>query len=147
MNSEPSTTGPTFTGVVEHGDARGRQLGFPTANLPVSGPAALDGVWAGTVTTLDDGRMLPAAISIGRRTTFYRRGGRLLEAHLLDVDDDLYGREITVRLGLLIRRQIRFTGVEELVRQIGLDVQEVRSWAAIPGAIAIGSLDADGRAA
>ncbi|WP_055628265.1 riboflavin kinase [Streptomyces hirsutus] len=119
------------TGVVQHGDARGRLLGFPTANLTMSTSARLDGVWSAVVVTEDDGRHWPAAVSIGRRTTFYgRHGQRLLEAHLLDVEIELYDREISVHLVNRIRSQRRFRDVEDLVGQLARDIEDVRNWAA-----------------
>ncbi|MET9014916.1 riboflavin kinase [Streptomyces olivaceoviridis] len=118
------------TGVVQHGDARGRLLGFPTANLTMAASARLDGVWSAVVVTKDDGRHWPAAVSIGRRTTFYgHHGQRLLEAHLLDVEIELYDREISVHLVNRLRHQRRFRDVEDLVEQLARDVEEVRNWA------------------
>lgn len=75
-------------GRVAHGDARGRELGFPTANLSTDGDA-LDGVWAGRLERADGTRHV-AAISIGARPTFYGNcGRRLLAAHVLDFARDL----------------------------------------------------------
>ncbi len=81
-------------GRVERGDGRGRELGFPTANVAVPERICLpaDGVYAGTYVG-EDGVERPAAISLGRRPTFYAESGLLLlEAHLLDFDGDLYGQ-------------------------------------------------------
>lgn len=81
-----STSIHSVRGVVAHGDQRGRELGFPTANLVVDDDiytGLVDGVWAGRC-ALPDGRSVASAVSIGRRSTFYGRvGPRLLEAHLL----------------------------------------------------------------
>src|SRR5205085_9474660 len=82
-------------GPVEHGDARGRELGYPTANVSVPERICLpaDGVYAGTFTAEDRVERV-AALSIGRRPTFYAEHGmRLLEAYVLDFDGDLYGKE------------------------------------------------------
>jgi FAD synthase len=118
------------TGAVEHGDERGRELGFPTANLAIEDGGARDGVWAGQV-TLEDGQAYGAAVSIGRRTTFYGRAGvRLLEAHLLAFSGDLYGQQISVDLRHLLRPQRRFGDVGELIEQIGRDVEDARAWCA-----------------
>jgi len=122
------------TGVVEHGDRRGRELGFPTANLRLSeesrsgGPG--DGVWAGLVQIdpHNDGPVHPAVISIGRRPTFYRRGERLLEAHLLDFTGDLYDHHIAVHLHELQRLQKRFGDTAELVAQIEADRRTTAHW-------------------
>jgi riboflavin kinase/FMN adenylyltransferase len=118
------------SGTVQHGDERGRELGFPTANLALDGAAARDGVWAGTV-TLEGGQAYAAAVSVGRRTTFYgRHGVRLLEAHLLDFSGDLYGQRISVELRHLVRPQRRFSDIGALAEQIDRDVADARAWAA-----------------
>ena len=81
-------------GTVERGDARGRELGFPTANVAVPERLCLpaDGVYVGTFEA-DDGVERPAAISLGRRPTFYEESGLLLlEAYVLDFEGDLYGQ-------------------------------------------------------
>ncbi|MFG2658496.1 riboflavin kinase [Streptomyces sp. NPDC048425] len=120
------------TGVVQHGDARGRLLGFPTANIDMNPGPRRDGVWSAVLVTSDDGLSRPAAVSIGRRSTFYGREGRLvLEAHVLDaVGLDLYGREISVYLFHRIRPQRRFADVDDLVDRLAKDVDDVRAWAA-----------------
>ncbi len=116
-------------GVVEHGDQRGRMIGFPTANLPIEQQAHLDGVWAGWIDTRS--RLLPAAISVGNRSTFYGEDGfRLLEAHVLDFDEDLYGQTVTVWMCARLRDQRTFASVEALVEQLGEDVRGARAWAA-----------------
>src|SRR5690606_15677908 len=81
----------TVAGIVASGDQRGRQLGFPTANIPLGADDQLaDGVYAGWYLR-PDGARHPAAVSVGRRASFYDAGVRLLEAHLIDFDGDLYG--------------------------------------------------------
>jgi riboflavin kinase/FMN adenylyltransferase len=116
-------------GRVERGDQRGRALGFPTANVAVPDRVCLpaDGVYAGTYVG-DDGGERPAAISLGRRPTFYAESGLLLlEAHLLDFDGDLYGQPARVRFHRRLRGQERFESVDELIAQMGRDVQAVRA--------------------
>ena len=86
-------------GVVRHGDARGRKLGFPTANVAVPAEIQLpaDGIYAGWFEDAG-GDVHSAAISLGRRPTFYEEADvSLLEAHLLDFDGDLYGQLARVR--------------------------------------------------
>jgi FAD synthase len=119
-------------GVVEHGDERGRLLGFPTANVALTGAGPGDGVWAGTVQVDPalDGPVHVAAVSVGRRPTYYAAGIRLLEAHLLDVSPDLYDHEVLVRLHRHLRPQLTFSGSEELVEQMHRDVAAAREWAA-----------------
>src|ERR687897_56106 len=123
-------------GVVEHGDERGRSLGFPTANVAVPGDIQLpaDGVYAGSYHR-EDGSDHVAAISVGRRPTFYAESGSLLvEAYLLDFDGDLYGEHAEVAFDTWIRGQVRFTGVDGLVAQLRSDVEKVREAAEVEGA-------------
>ncbi|NAZ86346.1 riboflavin kinase [Kineococcus indalonis] len=124
-------------GVVEHGDERGRTLGFPTANVAVPEHGLRDGVWAGTVRLGPDGPERVAAVSVGHRPTYYGKdGARLLEAHLLDFSGDLYGRQVVVSLHVRLRPQRRFSGSADLVEQLRRDVADTRAWAAqdlLPG--------------
>ena len=125
------------TGVVEHGDERGRQLGFPTANVRGVDQVRLDGVYAGTV-QLDPGRthatMYVAAVSVGHRPTYYgRQGLRLLEANLLDFSGDLYDREVRIELQVRLRPQHRYVDTATLVKQLHLDVEATRAWALTNG--------------
>jgi riboflavin kinase / FMN adenylyltransferase len=115
-------------GVVMHGDERGRELGFPTANVAVPDEICLpsDGIYAGEFRGAD-GVWRPAAISLGRRPTFYVDAEQsLLEAHLLDFDGDLYDQAVSVRFIERLRGEIRFEGVEALVEQMGKDVDATR---------------------
>jgi riboflavin kinase/FMN adenylyltransferase len=123
-----STEQVTIVGIVEHGDQRGRTIGFPTANLRLGLDHATieDGVYAATV-RLDDGRVVDSAVSIGRRPTFYPEGVRLCEAHLIDFDDDIYDTCISVSLVGRLRRQERFESVAELVKQLHADVAACRN--------------------
>ena len=114
------------TGVVVEGDHRGRELGFPTANVLSDDELPPDGVYAGFVERADGSTFL-SAISVGHRATFYGADGlRLTEAFLLDFDGDLYGERIRVTIAELIRGQRRFSGRAELVAQIRADVESVR---------------------
>jgi riboflavin kinase/FMN adenylyltransferase len=115
-------------GVVAHGDERGRELGFPTANVSVPGDILLpaDGIYAGWYER-PDGTVHPTAISLGRRPTFYAEAhASLLEAHLLDFEGELYGEHARVRFVAYLRGEIRFDSVDELIAQIGRDVDEAR---------------------
>ena len=116
-----------ITGVVERGDQRGRTLGMPTANVAVIRHAAFpdEGVYAGVVTLADRSRHC-AAVSIGRRPTFYAEGFELCEAHLLDFEGDLYGQQIEVLLTHQIRGQVRFDGVDALIQQMRDDCDIAR---------------------
>jgi riboflavin kinase/FMN adenylyltransferase len=116
-------------GPVEHGDARGRELGFPTANVSVPERRCLpaDGVYAGTFAGAD-GVHRPAALSLGRRPTFYAEHGLLLlEAYVLDFDGDLYDQPAQVRFARRIRGQERFDSVDALVARMARDVEAVRA--------------------
>jgi riboflavin kinase/FMN adenylyltransferase len=115
-------------GVVEDGDKRGRTLGFPTANVSLPEYIALpaDGVYAGWYRR-PDGALHPAAISVGRRPTYYEENGmRLLEAHLLDFDGDLYGEPARVDFVAHLRPQARFESSQALVDQMDRDVATTR---------------------
>jgi riboflavin kinase/FMN adenylyltransferase len=115
-------------GRVVDGDHRGRDLGFPTANVavPARGCIPADGIYAGTFRAAD-GRERPAAISLGRRPTFYQQAEvSLLEAYVLDFDGDLYGQDAKVRFVARLRGEERFETVEALVEQIGRDVEATR---------------------
>jgi riboflavin kinase / FMN adenylyltransferase len=120
-------------GPVEHGDGRGRLLGFPTANVSVPENICLpaDGVYAGTFSAADGAARL-AAISVGRRPTFYAEAGlSLVEAYVLDFDGDLYGQQARVRFTHRLRGQERFDQVDDLVAQMHRDVEKVRELGAM----------------
>jgi riboflavin kinase/FMN adenylyltransferase len=115
-------------GVVGHGDRRGRELGFPTANVLVDDAILLpaDGIYAGTLRAAD-GVERPAAMSLGRRPTFYTdQGYSLLEAHVLDFDGDLYDAPVAVRFVERLRGEERFDSVEALVTQMRRDCDRAR---------------------
>jgi riboflavin kinase/FMN adenylyltransferase len=119
---------PEIHGFVEHGDHRGRTIGFPTANVAVPGDILLpdDGVYAGWYLRPDH-ESHPAAINIGRRPTFYEETGLLLvEAHLIDFDGDLYGESARVRIAARLRGEVRFDGIDALKRQLAIDVEHTR---------------------
>lgn len=127
MTSEATVT--VVEGTVEHGDARGRLLGFPTANLSLLNEQIQDGVWTAVVEVPSHGSVI-AAVSIGRRSTFYTEGERLLEAHLLDFDQDIYGEQLQVKLFQNLRIQRSFASIVELTEQLKRDVEATRAWAA-----------------
>ncbi len=115
-------------GVVMRGDERGRELGFPTANVAVPDEICLpaDGIYAGEYRT-PDGVWRPAAISLGRRPTFYADAEQsLLEAFLLDFTGDLYDQPASVRFRARLRGEQRFETVEDLIEQMGKDVEATR---------------------
>jgi FAD synthase len=123
-------------GIVVEGDHRGRELGFPTANVDVGADLDLpeDGVYAGYAERADHS-VFAAAISVGHRPTFYGEGSpRLLEAFLLDFDGDLYGERLVVTITQLVRGQAFFATRDELIAQIADDVARVRELAPLPKA-------------
>jgi riboflavin kinase / FMN adenylyltransferase len=119
-----------FSGVVVRGDHRGREMGFPTANVPVPLGLAVpaDGVYAGWVTRLDipSAPRWPAAISVGTNPTF-DGVERRVEAYVLDRDDlELYDVEIAIDFYARLRGQVKYAGKEALIRQMHTDVEEAR---------------------
>lgn len=121
------------TSTVVHGDHRGRELGYPTANLDTTtsrGVVPADGVYAGWLHRAGvdgaPGERLPAAVSIGTNPTFDGLR-RQLEAHVLDATGlDLYGEEVSLDFVAHLRPTLRFDGIDELVVQMAADVEECR---------------------
>jgi riboflavin kinase / FMN adenylyltransferase len=111
-----------LSGEVMHGDQRGRELGFPTANLIPEDALACPG--HGVYACLADGR--PAAVSIGVRPTFKTGRGELIEAYLLDFDGDLYGSTLRLEFLERLRGERRFASGQELVEQMHRDVERTR---------------------
>ncbi|MBB4684865.1 riboflavin kinase [Amycolatopsis jiangsuensis] len=131
-------------GRVEPGDQRGRELGFPTANIALRDQRGElgDGVWAGWVER-PDGTRVAAAVSVGRRPTYYGADGyRLVEAFLLDFAGDLYGESLTVWLGRHLREQKAYGSAEELIEALARDVETTRGWVAEHPAATLPSLSA-----
>jgi riboflavin kinase/FMN adenylyltransferase len=116
--------GSTFQlcGEVVHGDERGRELGFPTANIVPDDELVCPG--HGVYACLADGR--PAAVSIGVRPTFKTGRGELIEAYLLDFDGDLYGQTLCLQFVERLRGERRFASAEALVDQMHRDVARTR---------------------
>jgi len=115
-------------GVVQHGDARGRELGFPTANVAVPAEILLpaDGIYAGWYERAG-GEVHAAALSLGRRPTFYAEAdASLLEAYLLDFEGDLYDEVAAVRFVSRLRGEVKFDSVDSLVAQMSRDVEATR---------------------
>ncbi len=118
-------------GEVVHGDHRGRELGFPTANIDSPNEVLPSpGVYTGRVRFLDgeeeSGSTHPAVTNVGVRPTFDRGQAVVIEAHLLDFEGDLYGRRLEFCFGERLRSEQRFDGVDELRAQIGRDLEEGR---------------------
>jgi riboflavin kinase / FMN adenylyltransferase len=116
-------------GAVVEGDRRGRELGYPTANVPAGETAVpADGVYAGWLHVPDhDDSPMPAAVSVGTNPTFDGERARRVEAYVLDRDDlQLYGVEVTVELVARLRGMTRFDGVEGLLSAMAEDVAATR---------------------
>lgn len=117
----------TRAGIVVHGRARGRTIGFPTANVvpPMGLLVPQRGVYAARV-SIKGGTVRDAALNVGVRPTVERDGVLLLEAHLLDFDGDLYGQRIRMEFHARIRDEAAFDGLESLTAQLRIDVERVR---------------------
>ncbi len=119
----------TVRGVVVEGDKRGRELGYPTANVPIPpiDAAPADGVYAGWLTRRDTGERYPAAISVGTNPTFDGERDRRVESYVLDRDDlELYGVEVEVAFVERLRGMVKFEGIEALIETMHDDVRRAR---------------------
>jgi riboflavin kinase/FMN adenylyltransferase len=114
-------------GVVVRGDQRGRELGFPTANLLCHRYAAVpaDGVYAARLVRRGHAEPLAAAVSVGTNPTFSGRERRV-EAYVLDFTGDLYGERLALDFVAHLRGQIRYDAIEPLIAQIEQDVERTR---------------------
>ena len=121
---------PLLRGTVIHGDARGRDLGFPTANLAFDYTPALPvlGIYLGRVSVPERGvgPHHPALVSIGVRPTFHDEGFVLVEVYLLDWDGDLYDATLVVELDARLREERQFASADALVAQMRADEAEAR---------------------
>jgi riboflavin kinase / FMN adenylyltransferase len=116
----------TIRGIVAHGDARGRTIGFPTANIALGRhlePAR--GVYAVTV-RLPNGIWHPGVANIGRRPTVNEGPESRLEVNVFEFDDDIYDAELSVALHAYIREERRFSGLDALKTQIAADAEKAR---------------------
>lgn len=121
-------------GKVVRGDRRGRGLGYPTANLQFDAPVALppDGIYAVRVSwdgrdPLNPTRRADGVASLGVRPTFEEDGQRVLEVHLFDIDENLYGKRLRVEFVRRLRGERRFSGAAALVRQMDRDAARARA--------------------
>ncbi|WP_337003521.1 MULTISPECIES: bifunctional riboflavin kinase/FAD synthetase [unclassified Microbacterium] len=118
---------PDVRGEVVHGLKRGRELGFPTANLStiVDAFVPADGVYAGWLVDHDTGIRHPSAISVGTNPTFDDVLVRQVEAHVLgETGLDLYGHDVTVEFVERLRGMVAFEGIEKLMAQMADDVTD-----------------------
>ena len=115
-------------GRVAHGDKRGRELGFPTANLQMFRKnTPLVGVFAVTMTGLDGGELHGVA-NLGNRPTFDGGAKAVLETHLFDFNQDIYGRYVEVHFKAKLRDEIRFNSLAALQAQINRDVTAAQTF-------------------
>jgi riboflavin kinase / FMN adenylyltransferase len=105
-----------YKGVVQKGEQTGQELGFPTINIPLQGETP-EGIFAAKV-SVDEKIYFAAAYANTERG--------ILEAHLLDFSDDLYGKEVEIELVEKIRKDKKFANVDELKQAIAEDVAKVR---------------------
>jgi len=114
---------PALTGEVVRGDGRGRDLGYPTANLRFGYRTALPslGVYAGLALGPTGPSTTGALVSVGRRPTFHDDGDVVVEAHLIDWDGDLYGHELRLELVTRLRDEQRFDSATALMAQMRRD--------------------------
>ena len=116
-------------GVVVKGDQRGRDLGYPTANLVLEGlhlpKFGIYAVWFDVLTGPHKGTYMGAA-SLGERPTFGVNAPNL-ETYVLDLDGDLYGAEVSVALVAYQRPELKFDGIEALIAQMAVDVEDSRA--------------------
>jgi riboflavin kinase/FMN adenylyltransferase len=125
-----------IAGTVVRGDQRGRQIGYPTANVQPTDPQKLVpalGVYA-VRATLADGTEAGGMMNVGRRPTFEADGARTIEVHLFGTDRDLYGQRLAVDVLARLRDERRFGGVDEIAAQLGRDAEAARAVLAEPGA-------------
>jgi riboflavin kinase / FMN adenylyltransferase len=116
----------SFTGNVVHGDAIGRELGFPTANIEID-PAKVipgDGVYAASAT--HNGKHYQAALSIGTKPTLHEHGEQTVEVLLIGFKGDLYGEKLTIECLSYLRPQKKFPSLDELRLAIAYDVSIIQ---------------------
>ena len=117
----------TISGHVAHGDKLGRNLGFPTANVVLRRKPALSGIFAVRVRGLG-GEARAGAASLGVRPTVKQGAKPLLEIFVFDFDEAIYGRRIAVEFLLKLRDEERYADLDQLIRQIRVDVAQARDY-------------------
>ena len=117
----------SLSGTVQEGHKRGKDLGFPTANISVPARRAVpaDGIYV-TRARLGD-RVLESVTNIGDNPTFHDEE-RMIETHILDFDEDIYGQTITVDFLQRLRGEVEFTTVDALIDQMQIDLQQTRAY-------------------
>jgi riboflavin kinase/FMN adenylyltransferase len=118
----------SISGRVEHGEKIGHKLGFPTANIQLKhNLAPLRGVFVVRV-RIEDGAMREGVASLGVRPTVTPNGKPVLEVHLFDFAQEIYGKHLHVDFLHKLRDEMKFSGLEALTKQISLDVEHAKDW-------------------
>jgi len=116
-----------FSGRVVPGEQRGRELGYPTANIQLRGRISpVQGIFAVRVGLDENGCLWPGVASLGLRPTVNALGEPLLEVHLFDFDGDLYGRRLRVEFVAKLRDEVKFDGLEPMREQMTMDARMAR---------------------
>lgn len=119
----------TITGTIVHGDKRGRQIGFPTANVAVTDEYILPPTGVYAVRMQVNGSWHDGVCNIGYKPTFQKDEKKLsVEVHLFQFDADIYGQEVTVEWHMRLRAEKKFNGIHELVVQIGKDKERAEQY-------------------
>jgi riboflavin kinase/FMN adenylyltransferase len=117
----------TVEGRIVHGDARGRQIGMRTANLDIWEERLLPAGGVYAVMAESGGRKWKSVVNIGNRPTFYEKPVlQTVEAHLLDFDQDIYGKDMQLKFYRSIRAEKKFDNADQLMLQINQDIQFAR---------------------
>lgn len=115
-----------INGVVVVGEKRGRKLGFPTANIPLYLYKKIpEGIYASTVRV--NGKLYFAASFVGSAKTFHKTDVKL-ESYIFDLNQDIYGKHVIVKLYKKIRENIKFNATDELIARMKLDVEEIKAF-------------------
>lgn len=116
------------TGSVVHGEARGRTLGFPTANIDTPNAERLPGIGIYTVRMQVNGQWVPGMASVGRNVTFGAGRAVTLEINLFDFHADIYGQSVVVEWLHYLRGEVKFDGAQGLIDQLNLDREHSLTW-------------------
>ncbi len=118
----------SISGHVEHGNQTGRQLGFPTANIQLRhNRPPVSGIFVVQV-RIEAGEMRYGAASLGVRPTVVANGRPVLEVHLFDFDQQIYGKHLHVEFLRKLRDEAKYPDLESLTKQIALDVEQAKDW-------------------
>jgi len=119
----------TTTGIVVHGDKRGRTIGFPTANVDLYDEYIIPPTGVYAVRLMVDNRWFDGVCNVGYKPTFNKESLKLsVEVHLFDFNEDIYGQEVVIEWHLYLRKEQKFAGIAELVAQIEKDKQNALSY-------------------